>query len=70
MSDTTPPDVILDIQLPTPEATDLTLKAAVEGVSTHEFLGYHALRSAYGVLHPRVVAFDQRKTGKNRDSEG
>lgn len=50
----------LDIDLPTPEAADLTTKAAATGLTTPEFLGYHVLRSAYGALHPRVVEIETR----------
>ncbi len=53
-------DVRLDIHLPAPEAADLTSKAAAKGLSTPEFLGYHALRSAYGVLHPRVAEIEAK----------
>jgi hypothetical protein len=48
------------IILPMAEAADLATKAAQQGVSTPEYLGMHVLRSAYGVMHPIVVAFEQR----------
>lgn len=50
----------LTVELPTPEAADLAVRAAQEGVSTPELLGYHVLRSAYGSLHPLVVEFESR----------
>jgi hypothetical protein len=49
-----------EIQLPVPEAADLAARAAIEGVSTPELLSYHVLKSAYGALHPLVVAFESR----------
>ncbi len=49
-----------EIRLPGPEAADLAVRAAVEGVSTPELLTYHVLKGAYGVLHPMVVAFESR----------
>ena len=50
----------LTVELPTPEAADLAVRAAVEGVSTPELLGYHVLKSAYGYSHPVVAAFEAR----------
>lgn len=51
--------------LPGPEAADLAVRAAREGISTPDLLGYHVLRSAYGALHPVVQAFEQRpKSGQ------
>jgi hypothetical protein len=50
----------LSVDLPPPEAADLAVRAASEGVSTPEFLGYHVLKSAYGYSHPLVVAFEMR----------
>lgn len=56
------------VALPAPEAADLAVRAAREGVSTPDLLGYHVLRSAYGVLHPLVQAFDSRpKSGQQGD---
>ncbi|GAB3249095.1 hypothetical protein [Chitinimonas naiadis] len=55
----------LPVDLPAPEAADLAVKAAQEGISTPELLGIHVLRSAYGVQHPEVVAYERRaKSGK------
>lgn len=65
--------VSMDVSLPVPEASDLTTRAASAGLSTPEFLGYHVLRSAYGALHPHVVAIDTRacqgNSGTDRPSE-
>lgn len=65
--------VSMDVSLPVPEASDLTTRAASAGLSTPEFLGYHVLRSAYGILHPQVVAIDTRtcqgNSGTKRPSE-
>lgn len=46
--------------LPVDEARALVVKAAEQGVATPELLGYHILRSAFGALHPQVIAFEQR----------
>ncbi|CAG9256173.1 conserved hypothetical protein [Paraburkholderia caribensis] len=57
------------VTLPAPEAADLAVKAAQAGVSTPDWLGYHVLRSAYGVLHPIVRAFETRpNTGRGGDT--
>ncbi|WP_347467550.1 hypothetical protein [Burkholderia stagnalis] len=42
------------------EAADLTARAARAGASVPEFVGYHVRRSAYGALHPAVLAFEGR----------
>jgi hypothetical protein len=58
----------LSVRLPAPEAADLAVMAAREGISTPELLGYHVLRSAYGALHPLVRAFEARpKVGQPGD---
>ncbi|MEM5429381.1 hypothetical protein [Cupriavidus oxalaticus] len=46
--------------LPADEARDLVTRAAKLGVSTPEMLGYLILKSAYGELHPEVIAFGAR----------
>lgn len=51
---------IMEVALPTPEAADLTTKAAQAGIPTAEFLGIQVLAGAYGLLHPVVVAFRNR----------
>lgn len=48
------------VLLPIAEAADLATRAAAQGVSGADFLGYHVLRSAYGALHPAVIEFEQR----------
>lgn len=65
-----PENVSLEIELPTPEAADLTSRAAAEGVSTPVYLGYHAMRSAYGVLHPAVQRFERNCLGMDWDELG
>jgi hypothetical protein len=61
----------LSVTLPAPEAADLAVKAAQEGVPTPDLLGYHVLKSAYGALHPSVIAFEQRpkkgRVGEKKD---
>ncbi|OBU84570.1 hypothetical protein [Chromobacterium subtsugae] len=54
-----PVDVTMDIDIPAPEAADLAGRAAAHGISTQQYLGLHTLRSAYGVLHPRVAELDR-----------
>lgn len=55
---------IMQVSLPVPEAADLATRAAAANVPTAEYLGYHVLSSAYGLLHPDVTAFLTRaKTG-------
>jgi hypothetical protein len=57
---------ISDVALPVAETADLMVKAAKDGIDFAEYLGIHVLRSAYGVLHPSVVADRNRaKAGIN-----
>ncbi|TSP11456.1 hypothetical protein FGG12_17625 [Cupriavidus campinensis] len=57
--------------LPTDEARDLVLRAAAQGVATPEWLGYLILLSAYGPLHPEVLAFERRaKLGQDGTQQG
>ena len=57
---------IMEVALPTPEAADLTTRAAKAGVPTAEFLGIQVLAGAYGHSHPEVIAFRNRsKAGIN-----
>lgn len=57
---------IMGVELPTPEAAELTTKAAQAGITTAEYLGIQVLAGAYGLLHPIVVAFRKRdKSGIN-----
>ncbi|MDN7894519.1 hypothetical protein QZM93_38625 [Burkholderia cepacia] len=59
------------VALPVVEAADLAMRAAAQGVSTPDYLGYHVLRSAYGAMHPVVIAFEQRpKVGQTGTEEG
>lgn len=51
---------IMEVALPTPEAAELTTRAAQAGIPTNEFLGIHVLASAFGNLHPLVLAFRNR----------
>ncbi len=46
--------------LPVDEARALAARAAELGVTTPEWLGYLVLLSAYGALHPEVLAFQAR----------
>lgn len=65
---------IMELEIPTPEAADLTTRAAAEGVPTSIYLGILALSGAYGATHPEVAAFRKRaKSGqsgpKTQDAE-
>ncbi|WP_434513800.1 hypothetical protein AB6Q56_14560 [Dechloromonas sp. ARDL1] len=51
---------IMEVALSTPEAADLTSKAAQAGMPTAEFLGIQVLAGAYGSQHPEVKAFQKR----------
>lgn len=61
-----------EIQLPGPEAADLALQAAKEGVSTIELIVYLVIGSAFGRLHPMVVEYETRprlgQPGTKRDT--
>ena len=46
--------------LPANEARDLVLRAAEQGFTTPEWLGFLIMLSAYGALHPEVQAFQAR----------
>lgn len=48
-------DQIVSAKLPIPEAADFATRAAAEGIPADEYFGMHILKSAYGVLHPKVV---------------
>lgn len=59
------------VLLPLAEAADLATRAAAQGVSTPDYLGYHVLKSAYGVMHPAVIAFERRpKAGQPGTDQG
>lgn len=53
---------IMELELPHPEAADLTTRAAQAGVPTSFYLGILALSGAYGAMHPEVEAFRKRAT--------
>ena len=55
------PNKIMDVELPAPEAADLTVRAAIAGVPTSEYIGIQALAGAYGHQHPAVLAFSNRE---------
>ncbi|MGF6504679.1 hypothetical protein [Paraburkholderia sp. 32] len=48
------------VVLPADEARDLAIDAANRGMPTPEYLGYHVLRSAYGLMHPTVMEVERR----------
>lgn len=56
---------LLRVDLPKEEADSLEARAAMQGVPTEKYLGYHVLRSYRGVLHPEVVHFELDGMGKN-----
>jgi hypothetical protein len=54
----------LAVDLPREEAESLEARAAMQGVPTDRYLGYHVLRSCYGPLHPEVVDFELGNQGQ------
>lgn len=54
----------LSVDLPKDEAESLEARAAMQGVSTDRYLGYHVLRSYRGVMHPEVVDFERGNQGQ------
>ena len=48
------------IHAPVPEAADLATRAVAANMPLAEYLGFHILSSAYGLLHPDVRAFMRR----------
>jgi hypothetical protein len=56
-------NTVLPAQIPVAELEKLALDAVRMGVSIQEFIGYHVLRSAFGVSHPVVVAFERNRAG-------
>lgn len=59
-----PKDQRIEAAVPAPEAADLMIRAAQLGIETAEYIGIHVLRSAYGCLHPSVVAFERDRLGQ------
>ncbi|AOI92090.1 hypothetical protein [Burkholderia pseudomultivorans] len=58
------------VLLPLAAAADLATQAAKQGVSTPDYLGYHVLKSAYGVMHPAVIEFERRPKLGQSGTEG
>jgi hypothetical protein len=54
----------LAVDLPQDEAESLEARAAMQGVPTDRYLGYHVLRSFFGALHPEVIDFERGNPGK------
>jgi hypothetical protein len=54
----------LQVDLPRDEAESLEARAAMQGIPTERYLGYHVLRSYRGVLHPEVVDFERGDQGQ------
>lgn len=54
----------LQVDLPKDEAESLEARAAMQGVPTENYLGYHVLRSYRGVLHPEVIDFERGDSGQ------
>ena len=54
----------LQVNLPKEEAESLEARAAMQGISTDTYLGYHVLRSYRGVLHPEVIDFERDNQGQ------
>ncbi|NIE67449.1 hypothetical protein [Burkholderia sp. Ax-1719] len=54
----------LQVDLPKEEAESLEARAAMQGIPTDRYVGYHVLRSYRGVLHPEVIGFEQGNQGQ------
>jgi hypothetical protein len=54
----------LQVDLPKDEAESIEARAAMQGVSTDLYLGYHVLRSYRGALHREVVEFERGEQGQ------
>lgn len=54
----------LQVSLPKEDAESLEARAAMQGVSTEKYLGYHVLRSYRGVLHAEVIDFERGSQGQ------
>lgn len=64
-------DQRIEAAVPAPEAADLIIRAAQAGIEAAEYIGIHVLRSAYGCLHPSVVAFERDRLGQpGNEKEG
>lgn len=63
----------MEVDLASEDAAELSARAAMQGVETKKFLGYHVCKSAFGALHPEVIEFetgaDQGRPGTNPDSD-
>lgn len=55
----------LVVDLPKDEAESLEARAAMQGVATDKYLGYHVLRSYRGLLHPEVIDFERDNLGQS-----
>lgn len=53
----------LAAELPFPEMEKLVMDAVRMGVSIQQYIGYHVLRSAFGVNHPVVANFEASLNG-------
>lgn len=52
---------IMDVELSTPVAAQLTVRAAEADIPTREYLGILVMAGAYGQQHPEVQAFNRRR---------
>ncbi|SDV49225.1 hypothetical protein [Chitinasiproducens palmae] len=50
----------VEVDLPEYEADQLNARAQMESLAPARYLGVHVLRSAYGPLHPEVIAYERR----------
>jgi hypothetical protein len=62
-------NTLLAAEIPVPEAEKLLFDAIRMGVSIQEFVGYHLLRSAFGVFHPTVAEFEASHRGTALDEK-
>lgn len=59
----------LAAEIPVPEAGELVAEAVKAGVPLAVFIGYHVMRSAFGVFHPIVVDFEASHRGTALDEK-
>lgn len=63
----------MEVDLASEDAAELTARAAMQGVETKRYLGYHVAKSAFGAMHKDVIAFetgaDQGQVGTDKEGK-
>jgi hypothetical protein len=62
-------NTLLAAEIPVPEAEKLLFDAIRRGLDIQVLIGYHVLRSAYGVSHPIVASFEASHRGMLLDEK-